>query len=208
MFELSIFFLIISVSFQLKSSLNFVKAMIIVYLAIFILLTRTSLQVTENCGRTQHPAGIIRCSNVTRPGDFPWLVEVRHKFTDKFLCNGHLISKRHVLTSTYCLNEELEEISHILIFVTVARHSLVSDSKNLGISINVKEIRLTSSSSYSYHATIAMLSLERSAHFTKNIQPICLNGDSCFEIYDRDKSNSLGTVVKCMISSLRFFTQF
>lgn len=155
--------------------MNFIKFSTLSFLLILKLPNFPAL--VENCGKTQHPLGLIQCGENTRSGDFPWLVGIFQRQMDKFLCNGHLISAKHVLTSESCIKHQVKELKVHLIFV-ISQHSMNSRDEHVKYA-NLKNIDIVTSKQNL--SEIYLLTLKTSLDFSKTLQPICLNGNSCDE---------------------------
>lgn len=143
-----------------------------VYLILFRLQALVAL--VDNCGRTKHELGLIKC-------DFPWLSSIHHSETNIFLCNSHIISERHVITSGNCLIENLQEHVHaaVLVYIVVGRISLSEKPKTNQI-YKVRQIRLSEIRNFEaliVYQELAILTLSRSIIFSKSVHPICIKRD-------------------------------
>jgi secreted trypsin-like serine protease len=93
---------------------------LVLFLSVMIvIIISNSFSFVENCGRTN-----VKCGCETTAGDFPWLVGINDKKSHRFLCNGHSISKRYVLTAGTCLEEQLKNVEHFYIYVIAGQHNL------------------------------------------------------------------------------------
>lgn len=133
--------------------------------------------VEETCGRTQHPLGLIHCGPEARSGDYPWLVGIFSVKKNEFLCNGHLISKRHVITSERCVSEALNESETVhdsQIYIIAGQNELHS-SQNENQKLKVKIVhQLIDSFKALQQCNILLMTLEVPLSFSKTVQPICL----------------------------------
>lgn len=145
-----------------------------------ILFFTTFCAQYESCGKTHRPLGLIKCSENVRIGDYPWLVSIHHVNQEKFICNGHIISQRHVLTSGKCLIDSLKTEIHsaVLVLVKINHFNLTDESQKQSEFIKVRQIRLSETENFvelfSFQE-VAILTLEQELKFSPNIQPICLS---------------------------------
>lgn len=140
-----------------------------VLLIILISQTDFSQGSVKGCGRLE------QSSDSSPTTEFPWLVSIHNKFSKEFLCNGHLISKRHVVTSGACLFEGLEDVSSALIYVVAGRRSLKTKTKTEQTK-NVKYINRINVLKDSIFEDTAILVLDSPVVFSKTIKPICVLG--------------------------------
>lgn len=138
---------------------------------LIILLSRTDFSQgsVKGCGRLEESP---ESSPTT---EFPWLVSIHNKLSKEFICNGHLISKRHVVTSTACLFEGLEDVSSALIYVVAGRRSLKTKTKTEQTK-NVKYVNRINVLKDLIFEDTAILVLESPVVFSKTIKPICVLG--------------------------------
>lgn len=140
-----------------------------------------AFSLDENCGRTQHPLGLVKCGNEdTRPGDFPWLVGIFNKEKRKFICNGHLISKRHVISDSDYISDKFQSVHYSLFHVIVGQHNLksaVDDSQKFG----VRKIHKPNNVDWYLFYKFLILTLENSVTFSETVQPICLSDSTCVD---------------------------
>jgi secreted trypsin-like serine protease len=129
----------------------------------------------ETCGRSQTPFGIVKSENKIESGEFPWLCAVLEKKTKKFLCNGHLVSKRHVVTSSSCLDQEIEDVIAANIHVVLGKLLLTESDENAQIK-NVLKIYKTRQLNREFtFQTVVLLTLQNFVEFSKTVQPICFS---------------------------------
>lgn len=57
----------------------------------------------QECGKTKTPEGLIYGGKYIKPGQYPWIVPLLFRHSDKFFCNSNLISAQHLLTGKLIL---------------------------------------------------------------------------------------------------------
>lgn len=166
---------------------------LLLFLLFLITQSDFSLGSTSNCGRAKLFES-TSTNETVGAGEFPWLVSIHNKCSNEFICNGHLISKRHVITSGICLFERLDDVSSALIYVVAGRKSLKASSRGAQ-SRNVKEIYQSKLLKNSIANDISVLVLERPVTLSSTVQPICVI-DGKFEGTCLDTESCNGTLVR------------
>ncbi|KAH8310331.1 hypothetical protein KR044_000781, partial [Drosophila immigrans] len=154
--------------------------------------------VTE-CGKRaqRFKRTILGNGELTRTGEFPWLVLLKYKTSGRpFLCGGSLISDRFVLTAAHCITPSAEIVAvrmgeHNLDTEEdcTVRHGQQTDCLPPYEEFGVEDIRPhpkfdRPSNSYD----IALIKLNRSVTFRPHISPICLPIDSRSQSITFDQS--------------------
>jgi hypothetical protein len=76
-----------------------IENMFVLLITFFVTFACVSADPVGKCGRrTNVGLGNVFGGAHTRANSWPWLVALKHRYTEKFFCGGSLVSERHVIS--------------------------------------------------------------------------------------------------------------
>lgn len=180
--------------------MNFLK-----YFSAFVVTSTKFLfcsAIVENCGRSNSSLEPTQSSEVMEAEEFPWLVGIHHRQTDIFLCNGHLISSKHVLVSSECLESEVNWRRIYLIYVIAGQRDIKKWNEKWKYA-NLKSIDKVKNKENLKE--LLLLTLIRTFELSRTVQPICLNGNSCDKLTKCSATLVSLQVLICFVCNLQFW---
>ncbi|XP_049824758.1 CLIP domain-containing serine protease B15 [Aethina tumida] len=151
----------------------------------------------EYCGRVaKRPVELILHGQNTTQGQWPWHAALYYSGGLQLIytCGGTLVSSRHVVTAAHCVTmiSTNETINVDKLVIYLGKHNLNSFGTNVQ-SIDAESIHLHPEyDPGTFYNDIAVVTLSRSAQYTKNVRPVCLwSSDTSLS----SVVNKVGTVV-------------
>jgi len=153
-----------------------------------------------SCGKTHHPLS-NRCTGCedVHPGDWPWTVILKYpdqdNFSDSILCGGTLVSSKHVITASHCVQDVKPEFVVLGETNITAEYDCLQDFDICGDDPNTEKcfkkgrcadkavnVKVDSAEIHPGYINngdvpvndVAILTLETHVKFSRFIQPLCL----------------------------------
>lgn len=132
------------------------------------------------CGAAPDDAGATRIvgGEEASEGEYPWmaLLEISTDFGD-FLCGGAIVTTRHVLTASHCVDYKGVQVT-----VTAGEYNVDSNRETETQVIKAKRVTMHPKyNSSTQENDIALITLKKALVWKDNIGPICLPPDADFE---------------------------
>ncbi|KAG5670174.1 hypothetical protein PVAND_000455 [Polypedilum vanderplanki] len=133
----------------------------------------------ELCGKTKYSSGLIVNGDEVKRGEFPFLVALFRLKDQKFFCAGNLITKKHVLTASHCIQEKSQSsrLQPEDILAQIGKYNLKAIYEKGSVAKEIIEIIMHDDwKPYitRYDADIALLILESQVELSEFIQIVCL----------------------------------
>uniref|UniRef100_A0A336MQD4 CSON003142 protein n=1 Tax=Culicoides sonorensis TaxID=179676 RepID=A0A336MQD4_CULSO len=162
-------------------STSYYKLIILAFSWIYIMEFTMSTHITVNedvCGSadSNRIVGGVRASL----GQYPWLARLGYNRTYKitFECAGALITKRHILTASHCVDVAPVSVVQVILGEHDARSETDCEMDMCADPVQIFEpILITYPIEYNnpeYKHDIALIKLNREVKYTRWIHPICL----------------------------------
>jgi len=143
-----------------------------------------------NAGDMNLPAGFIVGGQDAQANEFPWQVSLRRKATNSHFCGGSIISNQWVLTAAHCVQgEDARSLT-----VVIGEHDSGAES-TVRVSLDVSSIAINPGYSSATSANdIALLKVQQTITFNREVQPVCAPDDAVSYYYRKSQCSGWGSL--------------
>lgn len=125
-----------------------------------------------------YTGGLIVNGDQVSRGEWPFIAALFYTAGEKFFCAGTLITSKHVVTASHCIQPKFENsiLSPSDIVVYLGKHSLKTSFERGSLPVYVRQIIVHpdwKTRSQYFDADISVIVLEESVPFSNFIMPAC-----------------------------------
>ncbi|XP_070493732.1 uncharacterized protein [Chironomus tepperi] len=137
------------------------------------------LSLGQECGQVRYGTGLIINGTEVKRGEFPFLVGIKTKEDQAYICGGSLITKSHALTASHCIHEKYRTTRRRPddIVAVVGKYDLRQANENGAFEMRIIEIIVHEDwdpNVERYDADIAILVFEKEVQISNFINIVCL----------------------------------